>query len=97
MTIEAVIVFPLIILILASFLSSYCLVSQKAFYDYEEGVTFLLSVPQRESTEINGYRGRVTVEESIRLTGKLLSYRGKKRAFSYFKPSRLLYSLLFGD
>lgn len=97
MSLEAVVIFPLIIIIIASFLCSFCLIAERSFYDFEDGVDFLLSVPLSERTALNHYKGRVEPEEAFHLTGKMLSYLGKKSRFYYFKPSRLLYSVLFGE
>lgn len=97
MSTEVIIVFPMIIIILASFLWSFCLIAERAFYDYEDGVTFLLSVPKDSLTEINRYGGRVELTEEAHITGKTLSYQGRKSQFRYFKPSRLFYSVIFGN
>lgn len=97
MSLEAVVVFPLIIVIIASFLCSFCLIAERSFYDCEEGVTFLLTVPGSAQTALNRYKGRVELVEEFHLTGKMLCYPGEKSRFYYFKPSRLLHSVLFGD
>lgn len=97
MSMEAMIVFPLVVIILAGFLLSFCLIAERAFYDYEDGVTFLLSIPEGTLTKINRYSGRVKLADEAHLTGKMLSYQGTKSRFQYFKPSRLLYSVLFGN
>lgn len=97
MSIEAAVIFPLVIVIVAAFLVSYCTVIERAFFDYEDGVTFLLSVTESPISSLNDYNGRVSLESRPHFTGHMLSFRGRKREFTYFKSSKLIFSMIRGE
>lgn len=93
MTVEASIVVPLIIIIIATMLVGYLEVSAMAFHEFEDGVSFLLSVS--EGSSLNGASPQVEVCESQWLTGKELTYSGRVFSYRLFKPSRIVYGTIF--
>ncbi len=95
MSIEASIVVPVILLVLAIVLVSFAQISEQAFYDHEEGVSFMLSLA--EGSSLNGYSPSMQVEGNQRFTGTQFEYKGTKSTFSLFKSSRLFYGVLFGN
>lgn len=96
MSTEAVIVIPFILILMAVMLISYGVLAERAFVDYEEGVTFLLSITEGKSG-INSYSEIYAVEHTDCLTGKRIAYQGTYSLFEFFKPSRILYGILLGD
>lgn len=99
MTLEAVIIFPLILLVLIAMMVSFLQVSERAFYDYEEGVTFLLSLTNTfgHKSSINSYAGSCELDVTQGLLGDVMRYRGKMTEFYSYKPSKILYGALLGD
>ncbi len=98
MSIEASIVVPVILLIMAIILVSFAQVTEQAFYDQEEGAAFVLTLA--EGSSLNGYEPSFSffnIEKSARFTGTQCTYKGTKSEFTLFKPSRILYGVLFGN
>lgn len=93
-TLQSAIVFPIIFFIIASIFVAYCGIAVTAYFDQDDGVSFLLSALER--SELTGYDRRVKLEEIQRLTGTDLFYDGHRSDFKIFKPSRILYAVLFG-
>ncbi len=98
MSIEASIVVPVILLIMAIVLVSFAQVSEQAFYDQEEGAAFILTLA--EGSSLNGYEPSfsfLNIQMERRFTGTQCTYKGTKSEFTLFKPSRILYGVLFGN
>lgn len=101
MTIEASIILPLILVILLAALVSFAYIAERAFFDHEEGVSFLLRLHQGstlnryEATENNDFNRADRYREKGRLTGRLYEYLGTFRTFRLFKHHRLLFDIVF--
>lgn len=101
MTIEASIILPLILVILLILLVSFAYIAERAFFDHEEGVAFLLQL--HEGSSLNRYQpdrqGDFNAADRYRelehFSGRLYEYVGKFRTFQLFKHHRLLFDIVF--
>lgn len=101
MTIEASIVLPLILVILLTLLISFAYIAERAFFDHEEGVSFLLrlhqgsSLNQYQPDRGNDFNSPEKYREKEHVSGRLYEYLGRFRSFQLFKHHRLLFDILF--
>ncbi len=95
MSIEASLVVPMVLIIIAIFLVGFAQVSEMAFFDHEDGVSFLLSISKGAS--INRYSCELDLIQNHRVAGTQIEYEGKHTHYSLYKPSRMIYGVLFGN
>ncbi len=93
-TLESAIVFPIVFIVVCGMVIAYFGVTATAYFDQEDGAAFLLSA--LKNSRLRGYETRVELAEVARLTGTDLCYVGRRSEFRIFKPSRILYGILFG-